>query len=69
MLVQDSNVVRGVCRLAQVDTTQTGRDGLVRGVIVRYKNQQSGSKYEGTSDVKVRRSVHRLAVILPVEDQ
>lgn len=69
VLVQDSNAVRGVWRFAQVDATPTGHDGLVRDVVVRYKNQQSGSKYEGTSDVKIRRFIHRLAVILPVEDQ
>lgn len=69
VLVQDSNAVRGFWRLAQVDEAQAGRDGLVRDVTVRYKNQQPGSKYEGTRDVKVKRSVHRLAVILPVEDQ
>lgn len=69
VLVQDSNVNRGVWKLAQVSDAQPGRDGLVRDVTIRYKRQMTGAKYEGTDDVLVKRSAHRLVVILPVEDQ
>lgn len=69
VLVQDSNAARGVYRLAQVTEAQAGRDGLVRDVIVRKKHKKAGSIYEGTEDVQVKRSIHRLVVVLPVEDQ
>ena len=69
VLVQDINSNRGVWKFAQVCDAQPGRDGLVRDVTIRYKRQVTGSKYEGSSDVQVRRSAQRLVVILPVEDQ
>ncbi|XP_076028384.1 uncharacterized protein LOC143017480 [Oratosquilla oratoria] len=69
VLVQDNNALRGRWRLAQVVEAPAGRDGLVRDVIIRYKNQSSGSKYEGLEDVQVKRSVHRLVVVLPIEEQ
>ena len=67
--MQDINNNRGVWKLAQVCDAQPGRDGLVRDVTIRYKRQITGSKYEGSSDVQVRRLAHRLVAILPVEDQ
>lgn len=69
VLVQDSNALRGVWKLATVTEAQAGRDGLVRDVTVRYKHLKAGSKYSGSADVHVKRSVHRIAVILPIEDQ
>lgn len=69
VIVQDSNVVRGTWKLVQVTEAIEGKDGLVRDVIIRYKHQKPGSKYEGSEDVQVKRSVHRLVVILPIEDQ
>ena len=69
VLVQDSNALRGRWRLAQVTEAMAGRDGLVRNVTIRYKNQKSGSEYDGLEDVQTKRSVHRLVVILPVEEQ
>lgn len=68
VLVQDNSAVRGFWKLTQVTAAQAERDGLVRDVTIRYKHQKTGSKYEGSSYVQVKRSVHRLIVILPVED-
>lgn len=54
--------------MAQVSEARPGRDGLVRDVTRSYKCKMLGSKYEVSDYVKVKRSAHRLVVILPVED-
>ena len=69
VLVQDSNVVRGTWKLAQVVTAEVGRDGKVRDVAIRYKPQRPGIEYKGQSDIVTKRSAHRLVVLLPAEEQ
>ena len=69
VLVQDSNTLRGMWKLAQVVEADAGRDGNVRDVVIRYKVQKPGKVYAGQSDVIVKRSVHQLVVLLPVEEQ
>ncbi|CAG2242061.1 unnamed protein product [Mytilus edulis] len=69
VIVQDSNIVRGRWKMAQIVEANAGRDGFVRDVILRYKNVSQGVSYNGCEDQTIRRSVHRLVVILPVEEQ
>lgn len=68
VLVQDTNIIRGKWKLAQVTEAKPGKDGKVRDVTVQYKNIGPGAKYVGCTGTLVRRSVHRLVVILPIED-
>lgn len=68
VLVQDTNMIRGKWKLAQVTETEPGKDGKVRDVTVQYKNIDPGAKYVGCTGTLVRRSVHRLVVILPIEE-
>ncbi|XP_062586321.1 uncharacterized protein LOC134247947 [Saccostrea cucullata] len=68
VLVQDTNLIRGKWKLAQVAEAEPGTDGKVRDVTVRYKNVGPGAKYDGCTDTVIRRSVHRLVVILPVDE-
>ena len=65
----DSNDYRGVWKLAQVSKADTGSDNMVRNVVIRYKQQGPGHEYKGVQDTFVPRSVHRLILILPVEEQ
>ena len=67
--VQDSNVVRGRWRLAEVISANAGSGGVVRDVKLRYKNVPTGPKYSGCEDTVISRSVHRVVVLLPVEEQ
>ena len=63
---------KGRWRLAQVCKADPGRDGKVRSVTLRYKRQGQGDKckeYKGVEDSHIQRSVHRLVMILPVEEQ
>ena len=57
--LQDSNLVRGKWRLGVVNKVLDSKDGRVRNVEVRYKNDQT--------NVLVKRPVQRLIVIVPVE--
>ncbi|XP_068237048.1 uncharacterized protein [Palaemon carinicauda] len=69
VLVQDSNVVRGAWKLAQVIRADPGQDGVVRDVDLRYKIIKHGKGYDGGVDRIMCRSVHRLVVLLPIEEQ
>lgn len=69
VLVQDSNSVRGAWKLAQVIRADPGRDGTVLDVDLRYKIIKQGKGYDGDVDKIMSRSVHRLVVLLPMEEQ
>ncbi|KAK3105008.1 hypothetical protein FSP39_015108 [Pinctada imbricata] len=69
VLVQDSNAIRGLWKLAQVTKVFPSKDNVVRDVELRYKVQEDGPDYRGQTDTNIHRSVHRLVVILPIEEQ
>lgn len=69
VLIQDSNVVRGKWKMGQVVDVQIGRDNKVRDVSIRYKIQKPGKQYKGQCDTIIKRSVHKLVVLLPIEEQ
>ena len=64
--------VRGQCKLARVTKTFPGKDGKVGEVELHYKNPRKGEPiktYKGHGYVTVDRLVHKLVVIVPVEEQ
>ena len=69
VLVQDSNAIRGHWKMAEVIEAVPGSDNLVRDVTIRYKAQGPGGTYKGSKDETVKRSVHRLVILLPKEEQ
>jgi hypothetical protein len=68
VMVQDSNLVRGQRKRVQVHEANLGKDGKVRGVQIRYKALETNNTYHGCDDTRIRRSVNRLVVFLPVEE-
>ena len=60
VMIQDSNAVRGNWKLGVITRILESKDGRVRNVEVRYKNNQT--------EVLVRRPVQRLIVIVPAEE-
>ena len=68
VIFQDFNIIRGKWRLAQVTKAEEGRDGEVREVQLRYKICKHGTNYKGVKDKTMNRSVHRLVVLIPVEE-
>jgi len=69
VLVQDSKSLRGHWKLAEVCSAIPGKDGKVRDIEIRYKNQSEGACYDGSKDLTIKRSVHRLVLIVPVEER
>lgn len=69
MLVQDSNNIRGQWKLAEICEALPAVDGRVRDVKLRYKNVSAGRDYHGCLDTIISRSVRRLVIILPIEEQ
>lgn len=69
VLVQDSDLIRGNWKLAQVAKAVPGRDGKVRDVVLRYRIVNPGSTCDGKKDRLINRSVHHFVLLLPVEEQ
>ena len=72
MIVADLNVLKGEYRLGRVTQVFPSADGSVRRARVSYKRYKVGEKlreYRGASDVDVERSVQKLVLLVPVEDQ
>ena len=68
VIVQDANSIRGQWRLAEVVSIESSRDDKVRDVTLRYKQQKHGIKYKGQANAYIKRSVHRIVVLIPVEE-
>ena len=69
VLVQDTKSLRGMWKLAEVTLAIPSKDGKVRDVELRYKNLTDDLKYNGAKDVIIKRSVHRLVLIIPAEER
>lgn len=69
VLIQDANVVRGKLKMGQVVDVDNGRDNKVRDMSIRYEIQKPRKHYKGQSDTIIKRSVHKLVVLLPIEEQ
>jgi hypothetical protein len=72
VIMADKNSFRGIYKIAMVKKVHPGIDGKVRKVTLTYKNFKVGEKvseYSGSSDTEVTRSVHKLALLVPVDLQ
>ena len=70
VMICEKTKVKGKYRLAIVDDVKVSRDGNVRSAIVRYNSiRTSPQGKEMRQTIQVHRSVQRLCVILPVEEQ
>ena len=72
VIVADPGVLRGSYRLGRVTQVFPSADGHVRRARVAYKRFKVGEKlheYKGATDIEVERSVQRLALIVPVDDE
>ena len=68
VLVKDTNALNN-WKIAEVVSVDAGRDGLVRTASLRYKLYQPGESYSGLKDKIMIRSVHRLVVLIPMEER
>ena len=70
VMICEKTKVKGKYRLAIVDDVKVSRDGNVRSAVVRYTSiRRSPQGKETQQAIQVHRSVQRLCVILPVEEQ
>ena len=70
VLIADKSPIKGDYRLGMINEVLAGNDGKVRRALVKYKNYKVGERdheYIGREEVVVSRSVHRLALLVPVE--
>ena len=63
VLVQDSNILRGIWKLGRVSNIYPSNDGVVRKVEVQYKSNLESKGFE-----TIRRPVQRLVLIQPVNE-
>lgn len=71
VLVLDSDQFKGKYKLALVTETHISKDGKIRTATVSYKNFRTGEQvheYKGLSHTSVRRSCHRLVLLVPVDE-
>ena len=67
VMIADSSKIKGKYQLGIIVATKTSKDGLVRSATVRYYIR--GDAAEKWTAKQVERSVQRLSLILPVEEQ
>ncbi|XP_043218664.1 uncharacterized protein LOC122379997 [Amphibalanus amphitrite] len=69
VLVQENKPLRGKWKLAEVTDVEPSTDGNVRDVILRYKAQTDGNAYTGQPDIIIKRSVHRLVLLIEADSR
>ena len=69
VIVQEDNPARATWRMAEISKIEPSSDGLVRDVTLRYKPLTSGSEYNGRPDIFIKRSTHRLKLIIETDER
>ena len=72
VLLHDKSPIKGSYILGIVESVKLGNDGLVRSCTIGYtvaSKKDSVDKYSGGKRISVTRSIQRLSLILPVEEQ
>ena len=79
VLVHDQSPVKGKYQLAIVDEAKESKDGYVRSCVVKYRvpdpkdvvktSGKEKKRYPAGKEAKITRSVQRLTLLLPVEEQ
>ena len=70
VLICNSSPIKAKYKMGVVDAVHPSADGHVRSVTVRYVLLQKNNKGEDVvKNITVKRSIQKLALILPVEEQ
>ena len=72
VLLHENSALKGKYQLGIVDSIKEGKDNLVRSCAIRYtipNPKDPVNIYSGGKHIRVTRSVQRLTLILPVEEQ
>lgn len=65
VLIADKSKVKAKYKFGVIDVVNTSEDGFVRSAVIRYSLVQN----DNVKTILVTRSVQRLILILPVEEQ
>ena len=72
IVLEKSSIGTQAHKLAKVTKTSSGSDGKVRSVSLIYKQLKADEKgtliYSGGTDIEVTRSVHKLVLVVPVDE-
>ena len=68
MIVEPTSL-KAKYKMGIIDDVKVSRDGRVRSAVVRYNNIQTTDNRQRVTPIRVTRSVQRLVLILPVEEQ
>ena len=69
VMIAEPTKLKARYKLAVVEDVKVSRDGFVRSAMLRYNNITNNMNTRRTVPVRVSRSVQRLVLILPVEEQ
>ena len=69
LMIAEASKLKAKYKLAIVDDVKVSRDNIVRSAVLRYNNVQNSNNELRARPVRVTRSVQRLVLILPVEEQ
>ena len=71
VLVHDANKIRNKYQLAKVTEVKVSSDGLVRSCTVGFRQTRSPTKHKKYRSVwqTLQRSIQRLTLLLPIEEQ
>ena len=70
VLICDNSKIKSKYKMGVIETVFESKDGYVRSVVVKYVLVQKSSTGDGkVTTIRVKRSIQRLVMILPVEEQ
>ena len=69
VMIAEASKLKAKYKLAIVDDVKVSRDNIVRSAVLRYNNVQNWNNELRARPVRVTRSVQRLVLILPIEEQ
>ena len=69
VMITEPSKLKAKYKLAIVEDVKLSRDGCVRSAALRYNNVQPGTDNPSSTPVRVTRTVQRLVLVLPVEEQ
>ena len=72
VLIHDKSEIKGKYKMGIVEAVKTGEDGQVRSGTVGYmvpRSKDQFGQYSGGKRIQVSRSIQRLTLLLPIEEQ
>ena len=69
VLLHEDKPLRGSWKMAEITSIEPSSDGCVRDVTLRYKPSTEGKEYSGKPYISIKRSTHRLVLIIEANER